>query len=219
MTNSELEQRLASTETDVRHLAESVDSLTRSVSHRFDDVLAKLDTYSQRGAITWPLIFTAVTTLLGCATIAGVIHSMSINPVIQGVAANAVALQRHADQDGHPEAMKQAAVLRNDVDRLDSRIETLDEMLQREMRLLDATNMQRLDHLDETLQREVRLLLDARKIESDAVTDRLIRAEQWITDHDQSSLRADSSQWERIRALERSEYGAALPSISTEGHD
>lgn len=206
-----IEQRLAATETDVRHLAETVETLARGINHLRDDVMRKLEDYSSKGAITWPVIFTAIGTLLACMTIAGMVHAMSLQPLAEGIARNSIAQLRHESLEGHPESIRDTAVLRNDVDRIDNELETLDTTLQREMRLLDDTGQSRIDHLDTLLQREMRLLLDSRAVEAQAMKERVSTIEQWVADHDKHTLGLNAAQWERIRALERAEYGDAQP--------
>lgn len=125
----EFESRLASNEADIRHISESVDSLTRAVSRQFTELSGKLDQLATKGAITWPLVFTAITTLLGIATVGGVIHAMSLSPLADGIGRN------------HEYLMIQRGELKEGDAKLSDR-------LQQEMRLLDREMGVKIDALE-----------------------------------------------------------------------
>lgn len=206
MNSSELEQRLASTESDVRHLTESVDLMGRSVNDRFDDVatqfrtvLNKLDEYSRQGAITWPLIFTAVGTLVGCATLAGLIHMMSLRPLTDAIGRNRADMQLHESQAGHPEMMVATAVLQEadsklkievdhhqelqeaEQEKIQVQVEGLRELLTAKLKFLEERadrNVDDISSMDMIIQREMGLHVDHLDEMVKSLRDRLLKLER-----------------------------------------
>ena len=150
--------RVAKLERDVAHIGLAVDAIRKSV-----------DTLSSRGQITWPVIFTFATAFVGVVSIGGAIHMLSLKPletastdnhrVIEAVVGR---LEAHMATDGHPKAMIEAARIdernkRHDAEltNLREQVRTLDDTLQREMRLLVATADAKVEALDSRLQREM----------------------------------------------------------------
>lgn len=199
----DIEARLASTESDVAHLSETLDTFSRTVVRRFDEISNQISKISDKNTITWPLIFTAIGTLVGCATLAGVIHAMSLSPLVASINRNTADLQRFYDSPGHPEMVRQTATLENDVRHIETKLTQLDEVLQREMRLLDAQGDEKIANLDDILQRETRLLLDSQKVADQEMSRRLETTEKWIVDHDSRVVDTNAQQTARLNAIEK----------------
>lgn len=139
----DLDTRVTRVESDLHNLAESVDDIRDTMDTRFTnldrrldqglaEVFHKIDRVGEKNQITWPLIFTAVTTLVAIAGVGGVIHSMSLKPLAEATKANARTIERAT--------------------------ENLDEVLQREMRLLDERQRERIDGVQSTDHQRFRAL-------------------------------------------------------------
>jgi len=77
----EYDERLSTLEAEVKHVNVSVDSLARSVSNLVSEIRGELKEIREAGKITWPLIFTAIGTLVTCGTIAAALHYQSLQPI------------------------------------------------------------------------------------------------------------------------------------------
>ncbi|MEK9811355.1 MAG: hypothetical protein VW362_12960, partial [Candidatus Nanopelagicales bacterium] len=137
------------------------------------------------------------------AGIGGIIHTMSLQPLYEAVQRHDREWERHADSPGHPEMVRQTAVLENDVRHIEDKVKALDEVLQREMRLLDVAIDNKLENLDEMLQRETRLLLESQKLADVELSRRVQQAETWMVDHDKRVVDTNASQTARLNALEK----------------
>lgn len=95
---------------------------------------------------------------------------------------------------------------------VDGELDELDDMLQREMRLLDDNIESKLNSLDDVLQREMRQLDEIRDAETKRVADRQSRFQEWKDRVDRWMLTQEAEQAaseERLLGLERDRYTGA----------
>lgn len=81
MTDIQHDERISTLETEIKHVNSSVESLAKSVSSLVSEIKTELKDIREAGRITWPLIFTAIGTLVMLATIAGTLHYQSLSPI------------------------------------------------------------------------------------------------------------------------------------------
>jgi len=80
MTDTE-QERLSALETDVRHVAHSVETLANNVTRFITEIRSELRDIREGSKITWPLIFTAIGTFTSILVIAGALHYQSQQPI------------------------------------------------------------------------------------------------------------------------------------------
>ena len=78
---SQHDERLGNLETEVKHVSRSVTSLAESVSDLVREIKAELKDIREGNRITWPLIFTAIGTIVMVASVAGTLHYQSLKPI------------------------------------------------------------------------------------------------------------------------------------------
>ena len=101
-----LETRMASAERDIQHLSQNIDELARSNARRFDEVLTKIDSISERNRITWPLIFACIGTLGTILGVGFMVHNMSLVPLHQSIARLQLDQREHEALKAHPGALE-----------------------------------------------------------------------------------------------------------------
>lgn len=148
--------RLGALEERYSHLDASINTL----AHKVDRIAQRIE---ERSRTNWGVVATAVG--VGVALVASLMNLGASGPLRE--------LARHDQQIAEAtrriNAITESRFNRNDAkrqhDELAKMVEKLDESLQREMRDLDRVSESRIDALDTVLQREVRLLVDPIKSE------------------------------------------------------
>lgn len=77
----DISERVTKLEEDVSHISDGLDSLRGETQAGFRDLFKAIRDQNERSRITWPLIFTAVGTLIGVLGLVGIIGSMSLRPL------------------------------------------------------------------------------------------------------------------------------------------
>lgn len=75
------DERLSTLEADVKHVNQSVDSLARSVSSLVTEIRGELKDIREGSKITWPLIMSAIGTIVSVTAIIGALLWQSIQPI------------------------------------------------------------------------------------------------------------------------------------------
>lgn len=89
--------RVARLETQVGHLEESVQVIHRKVDSGFHDLAQQISQQANSNRITWPLIFTAIGTIVSVLVVAAMVMGMALEP-----------MRKHMELDGHPKAIENA---------------------------------------------------------------------------------------------------------------
>lgn len=194
MSNISQENRRKQTADEVHNVWNAVDDLRTDVSSikssqaslvaKFDQVFEMFRQINGDRKTPWGIIISAIGVLIVLATALGgaALAPLYLNDSHQSSRHQEIigSLRDHMSQDGHPMAMQKHAAMEKDVERLDGdvtelkdQIVNLDEVLQREMRVLDDIQVTRLDNLDATLQREMRMLQDLQDAKRESVEDRV----------------------------------------------
>lgn len=122
MSSMVLAERVTKVEEDVTHLAETLSnfrrenisafqSLKEGLSSNFDRIERVVGDLQKRSQVSWQLIFACVSTLIGVASIAAVIHMQSLRPIQASLTDVSSDLQEHVELQGHPESRIAEAVL------------------------------------------------------------------------------------------------------------
>jgi hypothetical protein len=75
------DERLSTLEADVKHVNQSVDSLARSVGNLVTEIRSELKEIREGGKITWPLIMSAIGTIVSVTAILGALFWQSMQPM------------------------------------------------------------------------------------------------------------------------------------------
>jgi Skp family chaperone for outer membrane proteins len=147
-----------------RDTSAKIEKLSDTISYKLDQIRLQQKTDPKM----WLQFGSLLATFAAMAGALIVMHQKgAFGPLEAKINYTAEAIHRHAAIDGHPEALIKHAQhmerfdrIFDSIDHIDGQIESMDEMIQREMRLLDAT-----------LQREI-------KTENDRTKARLDRLER-----------------------------------------
>lgn len=179
-----LESRVTGLERDVGNLVSAVRALTEE-SHQSREVInaalsAIRTEIGSRTRTNWSTLASWAGVII---SFIGAIGALAIVPLKYQVIETSRQLRSHEQLEGHPTAVEKTANLEKRYDEIISQqaveIRELDTRLQREMRDLDAQGQLQIEQLDGRLQREMQLV----------------------------NAGINSSQWERIRAIERQVFG------------
>ena len=185
---------------DVHNIAKSLEGFASETRTAIKDLASRI---SDSHKTPWGVLASWAAVVLSFVSVIGGLVAYGINGRIDNLARGNRELTKDFiahTSNGHPRNVV-AATVRNK-----ERIEQLDTVLQREMRLLDQEGAAKLADLDKRLQLEMRLLQQIRDAKLDAILKRLDKAELWMVDHDKRVVGLNAAQWERIKALERVVY-------------
>lgn len=153
------EERVAGLESDVSHISRAVIELTKSVERLGTSLSAQIEKVAAKSQITWPLIFGFMSILISALVVGGAIVNLRISPIEADALRNREAVSNISESVArHDERIKiYRELMVEDGNDLTRRLDNLDNVMQREMRLLDDTAAARTDGLDTILQREMNL--------------------------------------------------------------
>ena len=179
-----LNDRLSQVERDVA----SIDATLHTVSRTMQDLSSKVDRPNN-----WVGIGALI---ISVAAVGGTYFNTRLGPVESEATLAESRLRDHELSDGHSGA--KMGVARNH-----ERLLQLDEVLQREMRLLNDRTRADLDSLDRRLQGEI---ANNNASTIDALTEvrrRIDRLNDWQTEHDKTVSGVNADQSARIKDIER----------------
>ena len=183
-----LESRVSSLETAVSNLAGEVGSIHRILEEMRSQQLTAQKT--QWGPIlsSLGLIITVVGLFLAS-------YGQNQNRIESSLVKLTDTFIDHAQTDGHPAMIQRVTAVEH-------AHQHLDQVLQREMRLLDADSKTQIAELDRRLQQEMRLLNDSIKVRVETLDRSVTGLQEWQTSHDQRVVGTNADQSARIKALE-----------------
>ncbi len=191
-SDKHMENILETVQHDYQHLSNEVaglksdyEHLRDAVTRGFEDqgrIMSRLSEKLERtGKIDFTNIWAGLSFFAFIIVAIGTLGAYGINNKIDNFVED---LKAHTSQPAHIHAMGQLgrdgeklnAVI-NDVDEFDDKISNLDTVLQREMRLLDASGDEKVNGLDARLQQEMKLIQKGNDIEIAELKRRLGRIE------------------------------------------
>ena len=156
---------------DVGHIKTSqaavsvkLDALHSALTATAETSRSAVERINESSKTPWGLIIGACGFLM---TLGGSLVVGALAPLYLMDSVHTAEIAEHSELHGHPEALQLSVGLARDISRLDGNVQEtrqsvkdLDTALQREMRDLDKTQIERLNSWDTTLQREMRMLQD-----------------------------------------------------------
>lgn len=198
-TDSMMESRVSSLEAHHERLHEDVASLNRAVSGVAEEMRQGFRRITEDKKTNWGAFASwagVVLMVIGIGS-SGYVRDLTRVENVQTTLFKDYI--DHKELPGHPTAL----VMHK---HMDDRLTHLDEILQREMRLLDDNINTSAVELDKRLQNEMRMLNDAQDREIVGLEKRLSKTEKWIVGHDRSVSGLNAEQSTRIEQLEREVY-------------
>lgn len=220
--HSDIAERITSLESDSRALSAGQHELSSSFQTFASDMRGAIQTLQERltasqrtpwsTLASWAAVVITIIALGGAGFVRDVSRIETTQAIIRGdvearsawIGQASASLERlHQDQVALAGAHADVPVIAERVLRIDSQVAHLDEMLQREMRILDQTAATGLEALDRRLQQEMRLLNEPLSVAIADIREELRGLRQAAERTDQTSFTRADWQAEQAHILQR----------------